>query len=268
VSAAAAHAGDTPRGAAGTGHAQRPAAAIVGALDAKFLAGIGWDPALQVLAPPPGHRLLYDGSGPRAAAGEHGTGCAVASCARQVSAPGRDLCREHRRRQRVSGALPLERFLATSLAVPLPATGPCGVRACPRDRTSRTLYCEAHQYQLRLARLAAGGELDEAHWRAVASPVPVRGQVSLKGLPARLSAEVLLGLQRRTRHGLTTRLHVLRALVEDLRRAEVSALDARWQASGPMAREKGQIGRSLARYVRAAAGDTAAEPGSTEDLRR
>jgi hypothetical protein len=87
----------------------------------------------------------------------------------------------------------------------------------------------------------------------------VRGQVSLKGLPSRLAAEVLFGLQQRTRDGLTTRLHVLRALVEDLRRAEVAALDPRWQASGPMAREKGQIGRSLARYVRAAAGDTAAE---------
>ena len=142
---------------------------------------------------------------------------------------------------------------------PLPPTGPCTVRACPRDRTSRTLYCEAHQYQLRLARHAAGGVLDEEHWQAVASPVPVRGQVSLRGLPAQLAAEVLFGVQQRTRDGLTTRLHVLRALVEDLRRSEVTSLDPRWQAAGPMAREKGQIGRSLARYVRAAAGDTATE---------
>ena len=133
------------------------------------------------------------------------------------------------------------------------------MRACPRDRTSRTLYCEAHQYQLRLACHAAGGVLDEGHWQAVASPVPVRGQVSLRGLPAQLAAEVLFGVQQRTRDGLTTRLHVLRALVEDLRRSEVTSLDPRWQAAGPMAREKGQIGRSLARYVRAAAGDTAAE---------
>lgn len=79
------------------------------------------------------------------------------------------------------------------------------------------------------------------------------------GLSAQLAAEVLFGVQQRTRDGLTTRLHVLRALVEDLRRSEVTSLDPRWQAVGPMAREKGQIGRSLARYVRAAAGDTAAE---------
>jgi integrase len=120
-------------------------------------------------------------------------------------------------------------------------------------------YCEAHQFQLRQARQEAGGELDEQRWRALTSPVPVRGQVSLRGLPAQLAAEVLFGLQQRTRDGLTTRLHVLRALVEDLRRSEVTALDVRWQAPGPMAREKGQLGRSLARYVRAAAGDTAAE---------
>ena len=31
------------------------------------------------------------------------------------------------------------------------------------------------------------------------SPVPVSGQVGLRGLPARLAAEVLYGLQQRTR---------------------------------------------------------------------
>ena len=253
MSAALAVAGEARR-AGGGQPALRPA--IADGLDAQFLAGIGWDPAGQVLAPPQGHRLLRDGTEPGTASGAR---CAAAGCGRQVSAPGRDLCREHRRRQRVSGDLPLEQFLASPAAGPLPPTGPCTVRACPRDRTSRTLYCEAHQYQLRLARHAAGGVLDEENWQAVASPVPVRGQVSLRGLPAQLAAEVLFGVQQRTRDGLTTRLHVLRALVEDLRRSEVTSLDPRWQAAGPMAREKGQIGRSLARYVRAAAGDTAAE---------
>jgi len=247
--------------------ARRPARGIGDGLDAEFLAGIGWDPAGQVLAPPPGHRLLCDGSGPRAAEGDRGSGCAAAGCARQVTAPGRDLCREHRRRQRLGGDLPLQQFLATAAACPLPATGPCQVRACPRDRTSRTPYCEAHQYQLRLARQQAGGEFDEERWRSVASPVPVRGQVSLRGLPAWLAEEVLFGLQERTRDGRTTRLHVLRALVEDLRRSQITSLDPGWQAPGPMAREKGQLGRSLARYVRAGRGDTGAETaGDVWDL--
>jgi hypothetical protein len=92
----------------------------------------------------------------------------------------------------------------------------------------------------------------------VASPVPVHGQVSLRGLPPQLAGELLCGLQQRTRDGLTTRLHVLRAMVEDLRRCAAVSLDG-WRPTGAMTREKGQIGRSLARYARAAAGDTTAE---------
>ena len=239
---------------------------LAGALDAGFLAMAGWDPAGQVLVPSASHPLLRDGSGPgpEAAAASPAGGCAAAGCPRQVTAAGRDLCREHRRRQRISGDLPLEQFLSSAEAGPLLATGPCHVRSCPRDRTSRTRYCEAHQYQLRAARDAAGGEFNEEQWRAVASPVPVRGQVSFRGLPPRLAAELLFGLQQRTRGGLSTRLHVLRALVEDLRRCGALSLDPAWQSSGPMAREKGQIGRSLARYVRAAAGDTAGEAAKDE----
>jgi integrase len=154
--------------------------------------------------------------------------------------------------------VPLEDFLAGPHAVALPALGPCEVRACPRQRTSQTSYCEAHQYQLREARREAGGSLDEERWCTAASPVPVHGQVSLRGLSPQLAAEVLYGLQQRTRDGLTTRLHVLRAMVEDLRRSRVASLEG-WQPAGAMMREKGQISRSLARYARAAAGDTAAE---------
>jgi len=103
--------------------------------------------------------------------------CAVPQCARQVSAPGRVLCREHRRLQRAAGELPLQRFVALPQTRPLPRTGPCQVTACPRDRSSRTGYCEAHQYQLRIA-WRADGDLDEERWRLTASPIPVGGQVS------------------------------------------------------------------------------------------
>ena len=257
AASAAARAGMT----AGTPQPSSAGISLAAVMDPGFLAAAGWDPAGQVLAPPAAHPLLRDGSGPgpEAAAASPGGDCAAGGCPRQVTAAGRDLCREHRRRQRISGDLPMELFLASAAAEPLPATGPCHVRSCPRDRTSRTRYCEAHQYQLRTARDAAGGTLDEEQWRAVASPVPVRGQVSFRGLPARLAAELLFGLQQRTTDGLSTRLHVLRALVEDLRGCGAVCLDPGWQASGPMAREKGQIGRSRARYMRAAAGDTAGE---------
>lgn len=238
-----------------------PAARLAAGLDSRFLTEIGWDPAVRVIAPPPGHRLLRDtGAWAYATSAAEGAGnCAVGRCGRQVSARGRVLCREHRRQQRITGALPLDEFLALPQTIALPPTGPCQVMACPRDRTSRTRYCEAHQYQLRLARQQAGSSFEEERWRAVASPVPVGGQVSLRGLPVPLAAEVLYGLQQRTRDGVTTRLHVLRALVEDLRRSQVVSLETAGQIGGQMVREKRHILHSLARHVRAGLGDTAAE---------
>ena len=238
-----------------------PAARLAAGLEPGFLAEIGWDPAVQVIAPPPGHPRLRDTGrwGYATAATEAARGCAVTGCGRQVSAPGRVLCREHRRRQRVAGDLPLEQFLALPQACALPPTGPCQVTACPRDRTRHTRYCEAHQYQMRLASQHDGSGFDEDRWRALASPVPVGGQVGLRGLAPLLAAEVLYGLQQRTRQGVTTRLHVLRAVVEDLRRGQAASLQAAVPASGPMAREKSHVLHSLARHVRAGLGDTTAE---------
>jgi integrase len=238
-----------------------PAARLAAGLEPGFLGEIGWDPAAQVIVPLPGHPRLRDtgrwayATAPAQAA----SGCAVTGCGRQVSAHGRVLCREHRRRQRVAGDLPLEQFLALPQASALPPTGPCQVTACPRDRTSHARYCEAHQYQMRIARQQDGGGFDENRWRALAPPVPVGGQVSLRGLPPLLAAEVLYGLQQRAGEGVTTRLHVLRALVEDLRRSQAGSLEAAGPASGPMAREKSHILHSLARHVRAGLADTTAE---------
>src|SRR5260370_813327 len=119
-------------------------------------------------------------------------------------------------------------------------------------------YCEAHQYQLRIAR-RADGDLDEERWRRTASPIPVGGQVSLRGLPVLIAVEVLYGLQQRTRAGFTTRLHVLRALAEELRRSQATSIETAGELPGPMARDKQAILNSLARQVRSALGDTSAE---------
>ncbi len=248
-------------GALGSLMPEGPAGMLTAGLEPAFLAEIGWDLSVRVIAPPPGHRLLQDaGAGRGYARGGNLPGCAVRGCERRVTAPGRVLCREHRRQQHVAGDLRLERFLALPQAVPLPATGPCQVPACPRDRTSRARYCEAHQYQLRMARQRAAGPFDEERWRAAASPVPVGDQVSLRGLPVLLTAEILFGLQQRTRAGFTIRLHVLRALVEDLRQSgAASILQATVADAGPVSREKRAILSSLSRYVRGGLGDTRAE---------
>jgi integrase len=237
-----------------------PAARLAAGLDLGFLAEIGWDPSAQVIAPPPGHPLLRDDAASRgcARAGNFAR-CGVPGCARQVTAAGRVLCREHRRLQRVAGDLPLGQFLGLPQTVPLRATGPCQVPACPRDRTSRTRYCEAHQYQLRMARQQAGEAFEEERWRGTASPVPVGEQVSLRGLPVLLTAEIVYGLQQRTRAGFTTRLHVLRALAEELRRSGAASVLAAGEVPGPMTREKRAILNSLSRYVQGGLGDTVAE---------
>ena len=237
-----------------------PAARLAAGLAPEFLAGIGWDPSARVIAPPPGHPLLHDDAASRGCArGGNVTGCAVPGCGRQETAPGRVLCREHRRQQRIAGGLPLEQFLALPQTVPLPATGPCQVPACLRDRTSRTRYCEAHQYRLRMARQEAGGGFGEERWRVAASPVPAGGQVSLRGLPELVAVEILYGLQQRTRAGFATRLHVLRAAAEELRRSGAVSILAAGELPGPMGRQKRAILGSLGRYVRGGLGDTRAE---------
>jgi integrase len=239
-----------------------PAGRLAAGLVPEFLAEIGWDPLARVMAPPAGHRLLRESDASRAvvpAAGGNAAGCAVPGCGRQVPAPGRVLCRGHRRQQYLAGDLPLQQFLSLPQTVPMPATGPCQVLACPRDRSSRTRYCEAHQYQVRMARQRDGAGFSEERWRQLASPVPVGTQVSLRGLPELVAAEILYGLQQRTRAGFSTRLHVLRAAVEELRRSRVTSILAAGELPGPMAHEKRAILNSLRRYVRGGLGDTRAE---------
>ena len=65
--------------------------------------------------------------------------------------------------------------------------------------------------------------------------VPAGGQVSLRGLPELVAVEILYGLQQRTGAGFATRLHVLRAAAEELRRsgavsilAAVGVIPGRW----------------------------------------
>jgi integrase len=78
--------------------------------------------------------------------------------------------------------------------------------------------------RLRTARCKDPG-LDEDRWRAVEPAIGRGGEVSLRGLPDRVVAEVLLGLQQRCRLNATkTDEAVLRAVCDDLRRRQVDGL--------------------------------------------
>jgi len=237
------------------------AAAVAAVVDPGFLAEAGWDPVGLVLSPPAAHPLLgrpvcqAPGCGTTAPQraricvscqrrlAEGGLGlsdaallptrpypvrgpgaCAIAGCAReQVSAPAR-LCRSHLDLQQALG-ISAEELLSHPAARPLPACGPCGVAACPRQRRDRDgQYCDAHQMRLRAAR-KSDPALDEEYWRRTSTAIGCGGQVSLRGLPPLVIAEVLAGLQQRCRvNAVKTKEAELRAVCDDLRRQRPASI--------------------------------------------
>jgi hypothetical protein len=149
---------------AGGETAGRAAWRLAALLDAGFLAGAGWDPVTWVLSPPAGHRLIRWDCGRLDGPASEGV---------------------HPRRD-----------------APSPVLGPgkCAVVACLRAgqarRGRREDYCRVH-----VARWDAASQadplLDERRWRQVAEPLPVPGQVNLRGLAPLVVVEVLYGLQQR-----------------------------------------------------------------------
>ena len=235
------------------------AAAMTAVIDPGFLAEMGWDPAALVMFPPAGHPLVtrmvcrVDGclttatnSGRicfscRRRLAEHGlgendirrlpappaplrgpAGCAVAGCAREWVSSRHTLCRSHADLRRALG-LPMAGFLAQ--AGPLTALPECGVAACSRQRRNVDgVYCDAHQQRLRTARNHDPG-LDEGYWRRSEPPIGRGGEISFRGLPPLVIAEVLAGLQQRCRvSAVKTKEADLRAFCDDLRRQQVTSI--------------------------------------------
>jgi hypothetical protein len=230
-------------------------ARLAGLVDPGFVAECGWDVAGQVLAPPSDHPQLGwqepVGEVSRAAA------CAVPGCQRPAGT--HELCRSHRRGQLLRG-LSVEEFTAAPTRRALARFGICQAAACPRDRRGGLVaYCEPHQDRWIRDR-TADPRLDEARWRLTTSPIVVTGQVSLTGMPPLITAQVLYGLQQRTRSGAHTRIEVLRLVVEELRRSQAETVDA--SAERPpdrMGREKRTVLGALARHARLAVADPEAE---------
>ena len=247
--------------AAGTAPGSQEAVIVAG-IDPVFLAGAGWDPVRLVLSPPAEHALLgrpvcraegcmttaqqragvcvscqrrlaacglsvsqvslltarpFPVRGPGA--------CAVEGCARErVSAPAA-LCRSHLDLRHALG-VSTEDLLAHPMACPLAACGPCAVAACTRQRRNPDgQYCDPHQMRLRAGR-RADPALDEEHWRRTGTAIGCGGQISLRGLPPLVIAQVLTGLQRRCRvNAVKTKEADLRAVIDDLRRQQVTTIE-------------------------------------------
>ena len=109
---------------------------------------------------------------------------------------------------------------------PLPSFGACIVASCAAAAASRDGLCHAHYAAwYRRRRRHPGAAL--AIWARHASPASAAAHtVVLRGLPERVVAELLAGVQRRTDAGLRTRPDPLRCLVNLLHaRRAASVLD-------------------------------------------
>ncbi|WP_307530587.1 hypothetical protein [Streptomyces umbrinus] len=132
-------------------------------------------------------------------------------------------CYAHLHQQRVSGLSILD-FVRRPGVVALPSFGICQVLACDREKDyERTPYCMAHRNRLSVE-TRNGRVADEETWRRTTSPVTITGEINLRGLPELLVAEIIFGLQERTRSGAKTKDHSLRPLCDTARRQQVGSI--------------------------------------------
>ncbi|WP_280247994.1 hypothetical protein [Nocardia abscessus] len=152
--------------------------------------------------------------------------CVVPGCARPWQQRSLALCRGHHR-ARGQTTLSITEFAADPAVTGLPGFGRCEVVACVRARDSSRPYCPRHSQKWRQFRNAAeAGQPDEQHWRRTQAAIAVGGEVSLRGLSARVVAELLFGLQQRTTDGTKTKPFFFRRVADHLRAQEAPRLDA------------------------------------------
>src|SRR5680860_319928 len=204
-----------------------PAVQLAAVIDPAFLAEAGWNAAAVGLCPPPEHSLLGRPV------------CRARGCSTTAPSRGR-VCASCRRRLAGQGMVDddvdrlLPRTEAGSGSDPPAVRDPCAVAACGRRRRHRDgRYCEAHQQRLRRAQ-RRDPDLDEQRWRLTEAPVGRGGQISLRGLPAVVVAEVLVGLLQRSRlDGVKTKEADLRALCNQLRHQQVATVGDVVMAANP-----------------------------------
>ena len=173
--------------------------------------------------------------------------CAVGGCQRPAATMRAKLCTAHHYQRKDVFCLPLEEFLAHPEVVPLASFGPCTAVACTRDRVGRGPYCHQHAQRLRDAK-EKDPDLDVEAWQRTVPAVAEGSQVSLRGLPMLVVAEVLYGLQERTRSDIKTAYGDLRPACDLLRRT--GAASVRDLASVKASRHEADLVKSFARSAR------------------
>jgi integrase len=253
-------------------------------LDADFLIDAGWDAVSLTFSPRPDHLLLgrvrcvVEGcvapvsrtgglcdpcyrrhltSGMELeafAAIPHGHRrggvgqCAVERCPRPWKSAQDRLCNTHSGQRRYSLRLPIEEFVRHPAVRPLPSYGPCQVAACLRQAMGSNGYCHTHAARYRRLRQTPG--FDEQAWRATDSSVVEPDTVSFRGLPPRVVAELLYGIQERIRGGARTKLDELKSVCDGMRAARVSSI---LEHAGRLGQQPQTLLEHIVRHVRRAA---------------
>ena len=171
--------------------------------------------------------------------------CQVPGCPRPGGSADR-LCRTHQGQRERHLGLPLGQWLARTDVMPLPSFGTCIVASCASAAGGRDGLCYAHYAAwCRRRRRHPGAAL--AIWARHAGPASAAAHtVVLRGLPERVIAELLAGVQRRTDAGLQTRPDTLRCLVNLLHaRRAASVLDLAGVPGTSIPHYAGAVLRSL-----------------------
>src|SRR5260370_22247367 len=126
--------------------------------------------------------------------------------------------------------------------VPVAADSLCQVAAWGREQAARR-YCGPH-YR-RVLGLRSGPSSGEGGWGGTEPAIEGPGQVSLHGLNPRAAAEMLYGLQQRTRSGAATIPAQLRQVAWELRRTGAASVGAITRGN----RQQHKLARCLAKHA-------------------
>jgi integrase len=175
--------------------------------------------------------------------------CSVSGCELPWKAATTALCNTHDRMMRRRKVTTAE-FIADPSVVGYPAFGRCAVLACLRERDKRSSpYCSAHAARWWQHRQETDpAEHDEPRFRRTQPAVAVGADISLRGLPNRVAAEMLYGLQQKVAAGSKTDDSFFRSLGNNVRVQEVQSLTDATMQHFPL--EVRQLGQHFVTAVR------------------
>ncbi|MFE7664727.1 tyrosine-type recombinase/integrase [Streptomyces celluloflavus] len=159
---------------------------------------------------------------PRAVPGQ----CRVDGCERTwINSRKQPLCRSHWYQYQQFGCT-LTEFLADPAARALPGFGDCGVLACTRQAVTAVGHRLCHPHGKQLNSLRKEGPVDEQLWLRTAPSGCNGAEISFRGLPDLVVAQLLFGLQYRCQRGAKTDVGGVRSLIDrTIRPSQVGRLE-------------------------------------------